>query len=171
LEGIKAALTADAAWMDGGYEKQPTRGIRAFARVYAGWGFSQPFYKQELYRQLAFSSLEDFLIGFWERRFLRRDANNLLAMLWTWQHNDLGATPGCGGSLEHALGSIRAKTLVMAGETDLYFTPADIEYEASQVPGATFRVIPSVWGHQAGNGLNPVDSGFIDAALKGLLAS
>jgi homoserine O-acetyltransferase len=171
LEGIKAALTADAAWTEGWYETQPTRGIRAFARVYAGWGFSQPFYKQELYRQLGFSSLEDFLVGFWERRFLRRDANNLLAMLWTWQHNDLGSTPGCGGSLEQALGSIRAKALVMAGETDLYFTPEDIQYETSQIPGASFRVIPSVWGHQAGNGLNPTDSSFIDEALKGLLAA
>ena len=170
LEGIKAALTTDAAWMDGWYGQQPNLGLRAFARVYAGWGFSQPFYRQELYRQLGFSSLEDFLIGFWERRFLRRDANNLLAMLWTWQHNDLGTTPGC-GNLEQALGSIRAKALVMAGETDLYFTPEDIKYEASHIPGATFRVIPSVWGHQAGNGLNPVDSAFIDEALKGLLAS
>ncbi|HTS52565.1 MAG TPA: alpha/beta fold hydrolase [Burkholderiales bacterium] len=171
LEGIKAALTADAAWTEGWYEKQPARGIRAFARVYAGWGFSQPFYKQELYRQLGFSSLEDFLIGFWERRFLRRDANDLLAMLWTWQHNDLGSTPGCGGSLEHALGSIRAKALVMTGQTDLYFTPEDIQYEASHIPDASFRVIPSVWGHQAGNGLNPDDSRFIDEALKGLLAA
>jgi len=171
LEGIKAALTADAAWMGGAYEVQPTRGMRAFARVYAGWGFSQLFYKQELYRQLGFSSLEDFLVGFWERRFLKRDANNLLPMLWTWQHNDLGSTPGYGGELKRALGSIRAKALVMAGETDLYFTPADIEYEASYVPGASFRVIPSLWGHQAGNGLNPVDSSFIDVHLKRLLAS
>jgi len=171
LEGIKAALTADAAWKDGSYEEQPVRGIRAFARVYAGWGFSQPFYRQELYRQLGFSSLEDFLVGFWERRFLRRDANNLLSMLWTWQHNDLGATPGCDGNLERALGSIRAKALVMAGQTDLYFTPEDLRYEASCIPGAQFEVIPSVWGHQAGNGLNPADSGFIDRALKNLLAA
>ena len=171
LEGIKAALTADAAWQEGWYQEQPTRGIRAFARVYAGWGFSQPFYRQELYRQLGFSSLDDFLVGFWERRFLRRDANNLLAMLWTWQHNDAGATPGCAASLERALGSIRAKALIMACQTDLYFTPEDIEYEASLIPHADFRVIPSVWGHQAGNGLNPADTRFIDDALKGLLAA
>ena len=171
LEGIKAALTADAAWQEGWYQEQPTRGIRAFARVYAGWGFSQPFYRQELYRQLGFSSLDDFLVGFWERRFLRRDANNLLLMLWTWQHNDVAATPGCGASLERALGSIRAKALIMAGQTDLYFTPEGIEYEASLIPHADFRVIPSVWGHQAGNGLNPADIRFIDDALKGLLAA
>lgn len=171
LEGVKAALTADAAWLDGWYEKQPDKGLRAFARVYAGWGFSQPFYRQELWRQLGFSSLEDFLVGFWERRFLRRDANNLLAMLWAWQHNDVGATPGFGGSLEKALASIKAKALVMAGQTDLYFTPEDIAYEAALIPAAQYRVIPSVWGHQAGNGLNPPDSKFVDDGLRELLAS
>jgi homoserine O-acetyltransferase len=171
LEGVKSALTADAAWMSGGYDRQPDKGLRAFARVYAGWGFSQPFYKQELWRQLGFSSLEDFLVAFWEKRFLRRDANNLLAMLWTWQRNDVAATPRFGGSLEKALAAIKAKALVMAGQTDLYFTPEDIEYEASHIPNAQFRVIPSVWGHQAGNGLNPMDSKFIDDRLRELLAA
>lgn len=171
LEGIKAALTADAAWAEGWYDKPPAKGIRAFARVYAGWGFSQPFYKQELWRTLGFSSLDDFLIGFWERRFLRRDANNLLAMLWTWQHNDVGATPAFDGKLERALAAVKARALVMAGQTDLYFTPEDIGFEASLIPGARFEVIRSVWGHQCGNGLNPADNRFIDEQLKALLAA
>jgi homoserine O-acetyltransferase len=171
LEGLRAVLTLDAAWQGGDYGGPPAAGIRAFARVYAGWGFSQPFYKQELYRQMGFASLEEFLSGFWEKRFLRRDANNLLSMLRTWQMNDAGATPSFDGSLEHALGAIKARATVMAGETDLYFTPQDLAAEAALIPGARFRVIPSVWGHQAGNGLNAADSAFVDAELKALLAS
>jgi homoserine O-acetyltransferase/O-succinyltransferase len=168
LEGLRATLTADAAWNEGWYDSQPQRGVRAFARVYAGWGFSQPFYKQELWRELGFSSLNDFLIGFWERRFLRRDANNLLTMLGAWMHNDVGSTPGF-GDLDGALGSIRAKALVMAAQTDLYFTPEDLEYEASLIPHAHYETIRSVWGHQAGNGLNSADSAFIHSRLKRLL--
>ncbi len=171
LDGLRAVLRLDAAWNSGDYESQPVAGIRAFARVYAGWGFSQPFYKQELYRQMGFASLEEFLAGFWEKRFLRRDANNLLSMLGTWQLNDVGAAPEFGGSLERALGSIKARALVMAGRTDLYFTPEDIEAEAALIPGARFRVIPSVWGHQAGNGLNAADTQFVDAEIRNLLAS
>jgi homoserine O-acetyltransferase/O-succinyltransferase len=171
LEGLRAVLTLDPAWMKGDYENQPAAGIRAFARVYAGWGFSQPFYKQALYRQMGFGSLEEFLTGFWEKRFLRRDANNLLSMLGTWQSNDVGAAPKFGGSLERALGSIKARALVMAAQTDLYFTPEDIEAEAALISGARFCVIPSVWGHQAGNGLNPQDAHFVDAEIKKLLAS
>ena len=41
LEGVKAALRADAAWQDGWYDQPPAKGIRAMARVYAGWGPSQ----------------------------------------------------------------------------------------------------------------------------------
>ena len=94
LQSVRSALTADAAWMDGDYEDQPVKGMRAFSHVYAGWAFSQPFYKRGLYRQLGFTSLEDFITGFWEKRYARRDANNLLSMLRTWQLNDVGCNPG-----------------------------------------------------------------------------
>jgi pimeloyl-ACP methyl ester carboxylesterase len=146
LQGLRAALTADAAWMGGDYGEQPVLGMRAFSRVYAGWGLSQPFYKRELWRQMGFDSLADFLTGFWEKRYGRRDANNLLSMIRTWELNDLGATPGLGGNLEHALGAIKAKATIMAGQTDLYFTVEDMKAEAAYVPEARFRVIPSSGG-------------------------
>jgi homoserine O-acetyltransferase len=171
LEGVRAALTADGAWMDGEYQTPPVRGLRAFARVYAGWAFSQPFYKEELYRQLGFGSLPEFLTGFWEQRYARRDPNNLLSLLRTWQLNYVAAAPEPGGTLARALGSITAKATVMAAQTDLYFTPADVEAEARLIPGARFRLIPTIWGHMAGAGLNPTDSQFIETEIKALLAS
>jgi len=128
-------------------------------------------YQQEVYRQLGFGSVEDCLTGFWEKRYMRRDANNLLSMVRTWQLNDLGATPGFGGNVERALGAIKAKATVMAGQTDLYFPPVDIEAEAGRIPGARFRVIPSLWGHMAGAGINPADSRFIEDEIRMLLAA
>jgi homoserine O-acetyltransferase/O-succinyltransferase len=169
LEGVKAALTADAAFQEGWYDQPPTKGLRAMARVYAGWGYSQAFYWEELYSQLGDSLLEDFLVGFWEGFFLKKDANNLLTMLWTWQHGDLGATPGFDGDLERALGAIRAKAIVMPAEKDLYFPPEDNAYEVRHMPNAELRVIPGVWGHFAGGGVNPTDTKFIDDGLKELL--
>jgi len=171
LEGVKAALQADVTWQGGWYDEPPTKGLRALARVYAGWGFSQAFYREKIYLEQGYSSLEDFLIAFWEGFFLRRDANNLLAMLWTWQNGDIGATPGFDGNFEQALGAIKAKAIVMPGQTDLYFPPEDNEYEVKHMPNAEFRAIPSIWGHFAGGGLNPVDTKFIDNSLKELLAS
>lgn len=171
LEGVKAALTADAAWNGGWYGGQPTRGLRAMARVYAGWGFSQAFYWDRVYRGMGFSSLEDFLVGFWEGFFLDgRDANNLLTMLWTWQNGDISKTPGFEGDYDEALRSIRARAIVMPAEKDLYFPPEDEAYAVERMPDAELRVIPGVWGHFAGGGLNDEDTAFIDAALGELLA-
>jgi homoserine O-acetyltransferase len=173
LEGVKAALTADAAWNQGWYTEKPHRGLRAMARVYAGWGFSQAFYRERLdIERMGYSSLEDFLVAFWEGFFLPRDANNLLAMLWTWQHGDISDNETFKGDFKKALGAITAKAYVMPGQTDLYFPPEDSRFEVANMPNATFLPIPSIWGHFAGGpGTNPDDVKFLDSKLKELLAS
>lgn len=170
LEAVRAAITADSAWQQGWYQAEPKIGLRAAARVYAGWGFSQAFYWHQEWRKLGFTSLEDFLVGFWEDFFLdNRDANNLLTMLWTWQHGDVGKTPGFDGDTIAALKSIRARTLQMPAEKDLYFPPEDEVWASEYIPNSEVRVIPGIWGHFAGGGKNPTDTAFIDQAVKELL--
>jgi len=120
---------------------------------------------------LGYLSLEDFLVGFWEGFFLPKDANNLLAMLWTWQHADISANELYNGNFEHALAAIKARTFVMPGQTDLYFPPEDSEYEVGNMPNADLIPIPSIWGHFAGGpGTNPEDVEFIDGKVRELLA-
>lgn len=172
LKSLRAALTLDPVFQGGRYSPGalPTRGLRAFARIYAGWGLSQAFYWQREYRKLGFSSLEDFIVGFWEGFWLDgRDPNNLLAMLWTWEHGDVGRTPGFDGDTEAALRSIRCPLLAMPCRTDLYFPPEDEEWASQFIPNGEVRVIDSIYGHFAGLGNNPADNEFIDAALKELL--
>lgn len=173
LEGIKAALTADAVWNEGWYAEKPARGMRAAARVFAGWALSQSFYREQLdIKALGHSSLEDFLVAFWEGIILPSDANNLLAMLWTWQNADISDNEIYKGDFHASLRAIKAKTYVMPGQTDLYFTSDDSELEVASMPNAKCIPIPSIWGHFAGGpGLNPVDVAFLDMKLKDLLAS
>ncbi|MFS0557693.1 alpha/beta fold hydrolase [Brevibacillus sp. 179-C9.3 HS] len=169
IEGIRAALQADAAWYNGQYTVPPEVGLRTLGRVYASWGFSQPFYREECYKELGYESLSAFISGFWEESFLQSDANDLLAMMWTWQHADISKNEMYACDFEAALQSIQARSVVMPVRTDLYFTPEDSEYETRQMPNATFQPIESIWGHLAGFGLNRVDAEFIDGALKELL--
>lgn len=171
LEGVKAALTADAEWRNGWYDKPPTVGLRAMARCWAGWALSQEFYRKATYRLLGYSSVEDFLVAFWEGLFLRRDANNMLCQIWTWQHSDPSASELYRGDFAKALGAITAKTIVMPGKTDLYFPPEDSAIEISHMSHAELRPIPSIWGHYAGGAANQDDVAFVDAALRELLAS
>ncbi len=173
LDGAKAALMADAAFKDGWYDTPPTKGLRAFGRVYAGWGFSQTFYRQKLDMEaMGYASLEDFMVGFWEGLFLNRDANNLLTMLSTWQNGDISNNEVFKGDFVKALGAIKAKAILMPAATDLYFPPADNEFEVAHMPNAELRVINTVWGHFAGGpGTSPADIKVLDDALKELLAS
>jgi homoserine O-acetyltransferase len=132
---------------------------------------SPAFYRQEAYLQAGAASVEDFLI-LQEGRRLGSDANNLLAMLWSWQQADISANPRYQNDLARALGSITAKAIVMPSQTDLYFTAEDIAAEARQMPHAEYHPIPSIWGHLAGSpGANAADTAFIDNALRELLAS
>lgn len=170
LEGVKATLTTDVHYQDGRFVGFPERGLRAMGRVYAGWAMSQTFYRDELWRQAGFSSLEDYLVTNWEGNYLRRDPGNLLAMLWTWQQADISANELYHGDLSAALGAITARALIMPGATDLYFQVEDSRREVAQMRNAELRVIPSDWGHRAGMPVqNPVDAQFIDAALIELL--
>ena len=150
--------------------RSPRRGLRAIGRAWAGWALSQAFYREHMYRELGYSSLEDFLVRYWEGMYLSRDANNLLSMITTWQRADLSANERYRGDFAAAMGAIEAYVLVMPGRTDLYFPPEDSRIEVALLADAELRVIESVWGHYAGGGRSEADTRFIDAALKELLA-
>lgn len=174
LEGVKAGITTDRSWENGFYTNQPKQGLRSVGRIYAGWGLSQPFYLKEEWRQMGFNSLEDFLIGFWEKFFLLRDANNLLAMLWTWQNADISNNHLYNGDIKKALAGIKARSVVMSPSIDLYFPKEDNAWEVKQMVNAAsieHVEIPGVYGHFAGGGISATDTDFIDNQLKLLLDS
>ena len=169
LEGVKAALQADAGYADGHYSTPPVRGLKAFGRVYAGWAFSQTFYREGLYRQMGFKNVEALLVD-WENDHLNWDANNLLAKLWTWQAGDISANNIYQGAFEKALSSIKAKTIIISGSDDLYFPPADNAFEAHHIPGADHRIFDSPWGHcVASPGNNTGFAKFLDNAIRELI--
>jgi len=163
LEGVRTAVQA---------ARTPEEGLRAMGRIYAGWALSQTFYRREMWRGLGFTNLEDFLVRSWEASFLRRDARDLMAQLWTWQNGDISANDLFRGDLEMALSSIKAKVLLMPSATDLYFQTDDNRAELPHLKNAKLVEIPSVWGHRAGNPLaNPEDAAFIDAQVEALLSA
>ena len=172
LEGVRTALQADPAWDGSKYTAKPEPGLRAMGRIYAGWALSQTFYRREMWRGLGFATLEDFLVRSWEANFLRRDASDLLAQLWTWQHGDISANDLFRGDLEMALAGIKAQVLLMPSATDLYFQTDDNRTELPHLRHGRLVEIPSVWGHRAGNPRdNPEDAAFIDVEVEKLLAS
>ncbi len=149
LEGLKAALTCDQNFQDGHYQSPPARGLRAFGRVYAGWAYSQAFFRHERWRELGVGSVEA-LLQFWEEDHLGQDANNLLTVLDTWQRGDISDNPVFRGDYGKALARITMPVRVVPSTTDLYFTPEDAAADAECMPGARFEALESQWGHIAG---------------------
>lgn len=86
LEGVKSALLGAKGASSGGIEvtgelstgssqyqgwtsKEQEIGLKNLGRVYAGWGFSQAFYREQVYitaPALKYKDLEDFMVNFWE---------------------------------------------------------------------------------------------------------
>jgi homoserine O-acetyltransferase/O-succinyltransferase len=149
LSGLLRILEAAPEHLGGGrFSSEPTAALRAFGHVYAGWGLSQDFYREELYRTiLGAPDLETYLRTDWEMGFADDRAANLYAQAVTWSEADISG----GGELSAALAAIQARVLLMPSETDLYFRVADNAAELPHLKSAELLPIPSIWGHRAGN--------------------
>ena len=170
LEGVKAALQADSAYDNGNYSAPPERGLKAFGRVYAGWAYSQTFYREQMYRRLGFDSAEALLQD-WERDHLEWDANDLLCMLWTWQQGDISANELYQNDFGASLAAIRAKTIVIVCDNDLYFPPEDNQIEIEHINSGELRIYRSPWGHcVASPGNDHEFQKYLDQAIAELLA-
>ncbi len=170
LLSLLATLEAAPEYLgEGRFEREPVRSLRAFGRIYAGWGLSQDFYRAGLYRTAGTPDLEAFLRT-WEASFARRAAADYYAMASTWIAGDISANPLYGGDLPRALSAIKARVLLLPSETDLYFRVADNAAELDHLAHAELRPIPSIWGHRAGNpAQNPVDEAFLREAVHAWL--
>lgn len=170
IEGVKAALTGDPMWRGEWFEGKPERGLRAMGRVYAGWAMSQAFYRERLYEHFGVSTIEEFIVQFFEANLLRCDGNDLLAQLQIWARSDISANEVYSNDLHAALGAIRARAIVMPGRTDLYFTAQDSKIETDMMPNAEYRPIESKFGHRAGNPTNcKEDEAVLRNAVQDLL--
>lgn len=164
LEGQIAALTADDAFANGDYKKPPEKGLEAFAVVWTAWLYSQEWWRRELWKTSSppGTTFEQVLENYRKHFIPGADVNDLILQMRTWEHHNVGNTPGFGGDVEKALRSIKVPFLYMPSETDLYFPIGDARYEAAFIPGVLLMPIPSLWGHTAGAGSNPADEKFLN---------
>jgi homoserine O-acetyltransferase/O-succinyltransferase len=171
LASLMAVLEAAPEHLgQGRFSAEPLAARRAFTRNYAGWAMSQDWYRAGLHlSSTGAKTLDEFLDDHWGRGF-QLSAADLYAQLRTWYAGDISANPLYQGDLAAALGAIRARVLLMPGETDLYFPVADNAAELRSLRSAELRPIPSIWGHAAGAPTTiPEDRAFLRAQLRAWL--
>ncbi|RDW67572.1 homoserine acetyltransferase [Coleophoma cylindrospora] len=150
LDGLKHTLMNSPDFHDGLYTEQAIKGLQVFDRVYTSWALSQAWFRQNCWEQLGFKTLEKYLD---ESCSGSGDANDVLLMLWTWQHGDITLSyPEDSGDLAKTLGRIKARCLIMPSSTDQFFSSVDSEEEVKNLKHAEFRCIESVNGHLAAGG-------------------
>ncbi|MGE3270451.1 MAG: alpha/beta fold hydrolase [Chloroflexota bacterium] len=166
---IEEPHTSDPAYNRGFYASQDAMhaGLRRQAH---GTALTLPphnFYRDELWRNLGFSSLEDFISRFWEAFWLPQDPNDLIVQA----RKARAADPAHGGDLSEALATVTAKTAVIAFTGDPMFPPEEGKVDASQIKGASFTQIDSIYGHLATFQLSQDDVAAVNKVLAKLLAS
>jgi len=168
---LNEALISDPNWNGGNYKASSDVKVGLFrqARLWAVMGLNPEFYRQEYWRNMNFSSAEDFISGFLEAYYEPLDPNNLLCMAWKWQRGD--ASRNTGGNLQEALGRIRTKTLVMGFTGDMFVPQTDLEFEQKMIANSELRMIDTICGHFALFALEPEYMPQIDKNLEDLLSS
>ena len=132
LETTLKAIMIDPAWNGGNYTSVPEKGVRLWLDILnllAARTADQTQFKGGMHVLPWMAQQEDAMM----KAF---DANNWIYQTWAYEKHDIGTTPGFDGNTAKALGSIKAKTLILIGTKDLL----NPEFE----PQAAARSIPNV---------------------------
>ena len=169
LEGMYAALTSDLNWNEGNYKEQPNAGKTTMAMAWAGWALGQNWFREKLYLNDGYKSPQEVLDKLWKTIYYKRDANDLLAMIRTWQEHDISNNEKFNGNIEEALSSIKANVVLMPGINDLYFPPEENKEELKSLKNGKLEIIPSNYGHYAGAAKSKEDLDFVNNQIKILM--
>jgi homoserine O-acetyltransferase/O-succinyltransferase len=153
LELLRQAIMTDAAWSNGNYtaEAPPEKGMRLWARMLNGAIVRTPDALQVDFPKSNMDVIawqQGLADGGWKRM----DARDWIYQSWAYDQHNVGTTPGFNGDYERALKSIKARTLILAGEGDLLNPEANAKEAAQLIPGARYVSLKPrhAMGHASG---------------------
>ena len=74
-----------------------------------------------------------------------------MAKIDTWQTSDISIGPTYNNNFKKSLKSIRARSILMPCNQDLYFRAEDNAIEANHIPNVSLRPYNSPFGHCSAN--------------------
>jgi homoserine O-acetyltransferase/O-succinyltransferase len=152
LELLRQGIMTDPAWADGRYPASapPVKGMKLWARMLNGGIVRTPEVLQADFPKsnLDVVKWQETLEAGWNRM----DARDWIYQSWAYDQHNVGTTPGFNGDAERALQSVKAKTLILAGEGDLLNPEANAREAAKLIPGAKYVTIKPRYplGHLSG---------------------
>lgn len=153
LELLRQGIMTDAAWNNGNYapEAPPEKGMRLWSRMLSGGIVRTP---EVLQADFPKNNLD---VVRWQQTvadsgWKRMDARDWIYQSWAYDQHNVATTPGFDGDYERALRSVKARTLILAGEGDLLNPEANAKEAAKLIPGARYVALNPRYplGHLAG---------------------
>jgi homoserine O-acetyltransferase len=163
VEATRKAIMLDPAWNKGNYTSIPEGGVRVWRDVLGFAAARSPeWYRDQFPRPL---DVLPWLKAQEDATLTAFDPNDYIYQSWAYETHDVGTTPGMNGDYAKALGSIKAKTLIMTGVKDLLNPEWEAHEAARHIPNVrTVTINPdSVTGHMAAGGFRPADVEQINA--------
>jgi homoserine O-acetyltransferase/O-succinyltransferase len=145
-----------------------TTGMRNVAHGSALTAPPRTFYYDgdDVWRNLGFGSVQEFVAGFWEGFWLPQNPQDVLVQARKARTSYPGAPEA---TLADLLATITARTTIAAFTGDNLFPPAESKRFAGWIPGAEFREVESAFGHLATFGLSEQDVKSIDGVIRDAL--
>src|SRR5499427_2400647 len=169
LETTRKAIMLDPAWNGGNYTAVPEKGVRLWRDILNLLAARTP----DMY-QTQFKDGMDILPWMTQQEdavLKAFDANDWIYQTWAYEKHDVGTSFGVNGTTEKALGSIKAKTLVLTGTKDLLNPEFEPQVAARSI--ANVRVVTispgTVTGHASAGGALPDDAAFLNREAANFL--
>jgi len=151
----RKAIMEDPDWNGGVYDKQPNKGLET-ARMLGMMTFRTPesfqlkfgrkFRRTDHSKFKPLYEIESYLHYQGQKLVNRYDANTYIYISRALDLHDVSRDRG---SLQEALGNIKAKALCIGIDTDFLYPASEQREIASLIPGAEYKEIKSIHGHDA----------------------
>jgi homoserine O-acetyltransferase len=169
LETTRKAIMLDPAWNGGNYTAIPEKGVRLWRDILNLLAARTPDMYQGQFKNGPdvlpwMTQQEDAVMKIF-------DANDWIYQTWAYEKHDVGTTPGFNGDTQKALGSIKAKTLILTGTKDLLNPEFEPQAAARAIKDVrTVTISPgTITGHASAGGGSPADVEFLNREAASFL--
>jgi homoserine O-acetyltransferase len=158
LEMLRQSIMTDPKWKGGNYAagEPPEQGMRLWSGWLSGVIVRTPVYQEELYPKGGEEEIK-YLKGVQDGGWKRMDAVDWIYQSWAYDQHNVGTSAGFNGDYAGALKSIKAKTLILAGSTDLLNPEYEAMEAARNIKDVRYVAINAQrpMGHLSGAGATP----------------
>ncbi|MDM0078876.1 alpha/beta fold hydrolase [Variovorax sp. J2P1-59] len=154
-------------WNEGNYDENPKACATSYISVLIPYFYSRDWWERHIDTAEAYQRWRVAMGAFY---LDVQDARDLYYLEQSFEKGWVNDTPGFNGSMQAALGSIKAKALFIHALQDEFIPPKNVAAEVKMIPNARDLPIDSDAGHTIWYNADPQATVAVSRAIKAFLA-